>query len=58
MPPEAATTTAGATQTQERNVPETRETPFVSVVIPCLNEAQSIEESVLRARRALEENGF
>jgi glycosyltransferase involved in cell wall biosynthesis len=39
-------------------VPETRETPFVSVVIPCLNEAQSIEESVLRARRALEENGF
>jgi glycosyltransferase involved in cell wall biosynthesis len=58
MPREAATTTAGATQTQERNVPETRETPFVSVVIPCLNEAQSIEESVLRARRALEENGF
>jgi glycosyltransferase involved in cell wall biosynthesis len=58
MPPEAATTTAGATQTQERNVPETRETPFVSVVIPCLNEARSIEESVLRARRALEENGF
>jgi glycosyltransferase involved in cell wall biosynthesis len=58
MPREAATTTAGATQTQERNVPETRETPFVSVVIPCLNEAQSIEESVLRARRALEGNGF
>ena len=46
-------TTSGASQTQERHVPETRETTFVSVVIPCLNEAQSIEESVVRARRAL-----
>ncbi len=38
--------------------PETRTPPFISVVIPCLNEAQSIEESVRRARKALEENGF
>src|SRR5919106_1096280 len=58
MPREAATTLAGATQTQDRTVPETRETPLVSVVIPCLNEAQSIEESVARARRALEEHSF
>ena len=32
--------------------------PVVSVVIPCLNEAQSIEESVRRARQALEDNGL
>ena len=37
---------------------ETRTTPFVSVVIPCLNEAQSIAEAVRRARKALDENGF
>ena len=30
----------------------------VSVVIPCLNEAETIEECVTRARRALEENGI
>jgi hypothetical protein len=30
----------------------------VSVVIPCLNEAENIEECVRRARRALEENGI
>jgi len=38
--------------------PETRTPPFISVVIPCLNEAQSIDESVRRARTALDENGF
>jgi glycosyltransferase involved in cell wall biosynthesis len=32
--------------------------PLVSIVIPCLNEAQSIAECVRRARRALDENGF
>ena len=37
---------------------EARRAPFVSVVIPCLDEAQSIAECVTRARRALEENGF
>jgi glycosyltransferase involved in cell wall biosynthesis len=37
--------------------PETA-TPFVSVVIPCLNEAQSIEEAVRRAWQALSGNGL
>jgi len=32
--------------------------PLVSVVIPCLNEAENIEECVRRARRALDENGI
>jgi len=32
--------------------------PLVSVVIPCLNEAENIEECVRRARRALGENGI
>jgi glycosyltransferase involved in cell wall biosynthesis len=33
-------------------------TPRVSVVIPCLNEAQNIEECVTRARAALDEHGI
>lgn len=37
---------------------ETRTTPFVSVVIPCLNEAQSIAEAVRQARQALDGNGY
>ena len=37
---------------------ETRTAPFISVVIPCLNEAQSIAEAVGRARKALDENGY
>ena len=37
---------------------ETLEPPFVSVVIPCLNEADSIEECVRRARAVLAENDF
>ena len=32
--------------------------PRLSVVIPCLNEAGTIEECVRRARRALDENGI
>ena len=32
--------------------------PRVSVVIPCLNEAATIEECVRRARRALDDNGI
>src|SRR3954451_15472073 len=36
----------------------TKQDLTVSVVIPCLNEADSIEECVLRARRALEDNGI
>ena len=37
---------------------EPRTIPFVSVVIPCLNEAQSITEAVWRARRSLDDNGY
>jgi len=37
---------------------ETRAVPLISVVIPCLNEAQSIGESVRRALEALEDNGL
>ena len=33
-------------------------TPLVSVVIPCLNEAENIEECVSRARRVLQEGGL
>jgi glycosyltransferase involved in cell wall biosynthesis len=33
-------------------------TPFVSVVIPCLNEAGNIEECVRRSRAVLEEHGM
>ncbi len=46
----AATATATAT-------PEAVE-PLVSVVIPCLNEAESIEDCVRAARRVLAENGL
>ncbi|MBX5441688.1 MAG: glycosyltransferase family 2 protein [Solirubrobacteraceae bacterium] len=34
------------------------QTPRVSVVIPCLNEAENIEECVRRAREALDRNGI
>lgn len=44
--------------TVETPVADTTTKAFVSVVIPCLNEAQSIGEAVRRARQALEENGF
>lgn len=42
----------------EAAVPDSGERVVVSVVIPCLNEAENIEECVTRARRALEENGI
>jgi hypothetical protein len=32
--------------------------PLVSVVIPCLNEAENIEECVRRARRAIDDHGL
>lgn len=52
------TPTVEAPPTEGATQPEARVATFVSVVIPCLNEAQSIEEAVRRARRALEENNF
>ena len=50
--------TIEAPVTDEAREAETRTTPFISVVIPCLNEAQSIAEAVRRARQALRENGY
>jgi glycosyltransferase involved in cell wall biosynthesis len=48
--------------TIERTVVESRESerhqPLVSVVIPCLNEAENIEECVRRARAALDHHGL
>lgn len=46
----ATATTSGRTQEEFE--------PLVSVVIPCLNEAESIEACVRSARRVLEENGL
>ena len=44
----------------QRHAPATQEAalPLVSVVIPCLNEAENIEECVTRARAVLEEHGL
>ena len=56
MPGEPLSPTVEAPPAQETPALETRAKTFVSVVIPCLNEAQSIEESVRRARQALEDN--
>ena len=53
MPPPAGT----LEQTADPSPAQEDRSHFVSVVIPCLNEAQSIEESVRRARLALDENG-
>jgi glycosyltransferase involved in cell wall biosynthesis len=50
--------TIDAPVTEEEREPQLRTTPFISVVIPCLNEAQSIAEAVRRARKALDENGY
>jgi glycosyltransferase involved in cell wall biosynthesis len=55
---EPTTPTVEAPPTRAAATPETRSGTFISVVIPCLNEAQSIEESVRRARQALDRNGF
>jgi hypothetical protein len=38
--------------------PETTQDLRVSIVIPCLNEAENIEECVTRARRALDKHGL
>jgi glycosyltransferase involved in cell wall biosynthesis len=56
MPGEPVTPTLEAPPDQRAAAPESPARPSVSVVIPCLNEAQSIEEAVHRARLALEEN--
>src|SRR4051795_4149745 len=40
------------------DVRESRAEPTVSVVIPCLNEAETIEECVSRARAAFEDHGI
>jgi glycosyltransferase involved in cell wall biosynthesis len=55
---EPTTPVVEAPPAAEAPSPETRTKTFVSVVIPCLNEAQSIEESVRRARKALADNGL
>src|SRR3954447_2138174 len=48
--------------TIERALVESREAerhePLVSVVIPCLNEAENIEECVRRARQAIDQHGL
>ena len=56
MPGEPLSPTVEAPPAQETPALETRVKTFVSVVIPCLNEAQSIEEAVRSARQALEDN--
>jgi glycosyltransferase involved in cell wall biosynthesis len=38
--------------------PDAATTPLVSVVIPCLNEAENIAECIGRARRAMDESGI
>jgi glycosyltransferase involved in cell wall biosynthesis len=42
----------------QRSPDDAVQTPLVSVVIPCLNEAENIEECVRRAREAMERNGI
>src|SRR2546426_12485677 len=50
--------------TAERTPAATRATvaagtpPRVSVIVPCLNEAETIAECVMRARRVLEKHGI
>src|SRR5215210_2210352 len=58
MPGDPVSTTVEAPRGEGVAAPETRRTPSVSVVIPCLDEAQSIQECVSRARRALDGSGF
>ncbi|HWV87232.1 MAG TPA: glycosyltransferase family 2 protein [Capillimicrobium sp.] len=42
----------------KRSPDDALQTPLVSVVIPCLNEAENIEECVRRAREAMERNNI
>jgi glycosyltransferase involved in cell wall biosynthesis len=58
MPRDAASTVVQPPQDERVETRETRKAPFVSVVIPCLDEAQSIAECVSRARRVLDEHGL
>jgi glycosyltransferase involved in cell wall biosynthesis len=47
-----------ATNLPSRSAPEAGQEPLVSVVIPCLNEAQNIERCVALARQGLEAGGY
>jgi glycosyltransferase involved in cell wall biosynthesis len=47
-----------ATNLPSRSAPETGHEPLVSVVIPCLNEAENIERCVALARQGLEAGGY
>ena len=51
---------SAVTEKRGSGAPETTDVarPFVSVVIPCLNEAESIAECVRRARSVLSRNNF
>ncbi len=51
------TSTAAHTSLPALADPEDQDTPLVSVVIPCLNEAENIEACVMAARTALREMG-
>src|SRR3954453_824330 len=58
--PENPETSMSTIERAQRHAPATQEAalPLVSVVIPCLNEAENIEECVTRARAVLEEHGL
>jgi glycosyltransferase involved in cell wall biosynthesis len=58
--PENLKTSMSTIERAQRHAPATHEAtlPLVSVVIPCLNEAENIEECVTRARAVLEEHGL
>jgi Glycosyl transferase family 2 len=47
-----------ATNLPSRSAPDTGHEPLVSVVIPCLNEADNIERCVALARQGLEAGGY
>jgi glycosyltransferase involved in cell wall biosynthesis len=47
-----------ATNLPSRPAPDTGHEPLVSVVIPCLNEAENIERCVALARQGLDAGGF
>jgi glycosyltransferase involved in cell wall biosynthesis len=52
------TRTTGILPATEMETPESATRCLVSVVIPCLNEAETIAECVTRARRVLDENAL
>jgi glycosyltransferase involved in cell wall biosynthesis len=47
-----------ATNLPSRSAPDTGHEPLVSVVIPCLNEAENIERCVALARQGLDAGGY